>query len=104
MICCKDGSRGGSLVADGRHREAQTGVDDARSAQAREMAADLGLAEPERLDEITNAYLLLSDQAQDTQKVGSARVWKRAAGEIGASWAMPREYHNICLDIYDCWF
>jgi len=80
MICCKDGSRGGSLVADGRHREAQTGVDDARSAQAREMAADLGLAEPERLDEITNAYLLLSDQAQDTQTGGVGEGLEEGGG------------------------
>lgn len=42
-------------------------VDDARSPQVGEVAADLRLAKLQRLHEIANAHFALSDQAQDAQ-------------------------------------
>jgi hypothetical protein len=55
-------------------------VDEARSPQVGEVAADLRLAQLQRLHEIANANLTFSDQAQDTQTGGVGESPEQAGG------------------------
>jgi hypothetical protein len=76
-------------------------VDYARSPQVGEVAADLWLAKLQRFDEIANANFVFSDQAQDTQTGGVGESPEQAGRRNRDFLGHAKEYHNICLDIYD---